>query len=96
MTEWTFAQADSSEELAKLHFFSIKKSAPGGNVEFTIKVYEFVQRNALNMKFFAQADKEVNQRLAPFVPFGWGETLLEALSECANAIRQYPCQVDSP
>ncbi len=96
MTEWTFAQADPSEELAKLHLFSIKKSVPGGNVEFTIKVYEFVQRNALNMKFFAQADKEVNQRLAPFVPFGWGETLLEALSECANAIRQYPCQVDSP
>ena len=96
MTEWTFAQADRSEELAKLYFFSIKKSAPGGHVEFTIKVYEFVQRNALNMKFFAQADKEVNQRLAPFVPFGWGETLLEALSECANAIRQYPSQSDIP
>lgn len=96
MTEWIFAQADPSEELARLHLFSIKKKEPGGNVEFTIKVYEYVQRNALNMKFFAQADKEVNQRAAPFVPFGWGETLLEALSECVHAIRQFPYQGEIP
>ncbi len=96
MTEWIFAQADPAEELAKLHFFSIKKKEAGENVEFTIKVYEFVQRNALNMKFFAQADKQVNQQAAPFVPFGWGETLLEALSECVHAIRQFPCQGDNP
>jgi hypothetical protein len=96
MTEWIFAQADPSEELAKLHYFSIKKKAPGGNVEFTIKVHEFVQRNALNMKFFAQADKQVNQQAAPFVPFGWGETLLEALSECVHAIRQFPYQGELP
>jgi hypothetical protein len=96
MTEWIFAQAEPSEELARLHFFSIKKKEPGGNVEFTIKVYEFVQRNALNMKFFAQADKQVNQQGAPFAPFGWGETLLEALSECVHAIRQFPYQGEIP
>jgi hypothetical protein len=96
MTDWIFAQADPSEELAKLHFFSIKKEEAGGKVEFTIKVYEFVQRNALNMKFFAQADKQVNQPAAPFVPFGWGETLLEALSECVHTIRRFPCQGEIP
>lgn len=94
MTEWIFAQENPSEELARLHFFSIKKKGAGGDVEFTIKVYEYVQRNTLNMKFFAQADREVNQEGAPFIPFGWGETLLEALSECVHAIRQFPCQTN--
>jgi hypothetical protein len=92
MTDWIFAQEDPSEELAKLHFFAIKKHEPGGNVEFTITVHEYIQRNALNMRFFAQADKHVNQEGAPFTPFGWGETLLEALSECVHIIRQYPYQ----
>jgi hypothetical protein len=96
MTEWIFAQEDPSEELAKLHFFSIKKKEPAGNVEFTIKVYEFVQRNTLNMKFFAQADKQVNQKGAPFIPFGWGETLLQALSDCVHSIRQFPYQGETP
>jgi len=92
MTEWIFAQADPSEELAMLHLFAIKKKVPGGDVEFTITVHEYVQRNALNMRFFAQADKQVNQNAAPFTPFGWGETLLEALSECVHAIREFPYQ----
>jgi hypothetical protein len=92
MTEWIFAQEDPVEELAKLHFFSIKKKVYEENIEFTIRVYEFVQRNALNMKYFAQADKQVNQKGAPFTPFGWGETLLEALSDCVHAIRQFPYQ----
>ncbi len=90
MTEWIFAQADPSEELAKLHHFSIKKKDPRGEVIFTITVHEYVQRNTLNMKFFAQADKQVNQKGAPFTPFGWGETLLEALSECVHTIREFP------
>jgi hypothetical protein len=90
MTDWIFAQANPSEELAKLHFFAVKKSEPGGSVEFNITVHEYVQRNALNMRFFAQADKQVNQDGVPFIPFGWGETLLEALGECVQNIRQYP------
>ncbi len=92
MTDWIFAQADPSEELAKLHFFAIKKKESAGTVEFFITVHEYVQRNALNMRFFAQADKEINQAAVPFTPFGWGETLLDALSECVHAIRQYPYQ----
>ncbi len=90
MTDWVFAQADPSEELAKLHFFAVKKKDPSGDVEFTITVHEYVQRNALNMRYFAQADKEINQEAVPFIPFGWGETLLDALSECVHSIRQFP------
>ena len=55
-----------------------------------ITVKEFASRNALQMRFYAQADKEVNQRIAPFRPFGWGESLLGALTDCMNAIRQNP------
>ena len=45
---------------------------------------EFASRNALQMRFYAQADKEVNQKTAPFRPFGWGDSLLRALSECLD------------
>ena len=90
MAEWMYAQSDPAEELAELHSFSCKKRRPEGDVEFVITVKEFASRNALQMQFYAQADKEVNQRTAPFRPFGWGDTLLRALSECMEAIRQYP------
>jgi hypothetical protein len=85
-----YAQKDPAEELAQLHYFSFKKDQPEGAIEFMITVKEFADRNALQMRFFAQADKEVNQRSAPFRPFGWGESLLDALSECVRAIRQHP------
>jgi hypothetical protein len=91
MAEWTYAQQDAAEELALLHQFSFKKAQPGGDVEFTITVKEYAERNALHMRFFAQADREVNQGVAPFVPFGWGPTLLDALTECLKGVRQYPC-----
>lgn len=90
MAEWVYAQKDPAEELAQLHYFSFKKDQPEGAIEFMITVKEFADRNALQMRFFAQADKEVNQRSAPFRPFGWGESLLDALSECVRAIRQHP------
>jgi len=86
-----YAQSDPTEELAELHYFSFKKRQPEGDIEFVITVKEFASRNALQMQFYAQADKEVNQGAAPFRPFGWGDSLLRALSECIDAIRQYPC-----
>jgi hypothetical protein len=46
------------------------------------------------MRFYAQADKEVNQRTAPFRPFGSGDSVLAALTECMRAIRQYPYEPD--
>ncbi len=90
MTEWMYAQRDPADELAELHLFSFKKRRPEGDIEFMITVKEFASRNALQMRFYAQADKEVNQKTAPFRPFGWGDSLLRALSDCMEAIRQYP------
>ena len=90
MAEWVYAQIDPAEELAQLHYFSFKKHQPDGEIEFVITVKEFASRNALQMRFYAQADKEVNQKTAPFRPFGWGDSLLRALSECMDAIRQSP------
>ena len=86
MSEWQFIDSDQAEELAQLHFFSVKK----GDVEFVITVKEYAQRNPQHMRFFAQADKQVNQKTAPFFPFGWGETLIQSLTECIKAIRKYP------
>lgn len=90
MAEWIHAQKDPAEELAQLHYFSFKKRQPDGEIEFVITVKEFASRNAMQMRFYAQSDKEINQRTAPFRPFGWGDSLLVALSECLRGIRQYP------
>ncbi len=94
MADWHYAQNDPSEELAQLHWFSMKKRQPDGDVEFVITVKEYVERNAQSMRFYATADKTVNQELGPFTPFGWGETLLGALSECMTVIRSYSCVRD--
>lgn len=92
MSEWTFAQSNPAEELAELHFFSVKKQQPEGEVEFVIRVKEFATRNQQAMRFFAEADKQTNQKVAPYTPCGWGETLLEALRECIKAIHRFPYQ----
>ena len=94
MAEWVYAQRDPAEELAQLHFFSFTKRQPTGEIEFVITVKEFASRNALQMRFYAQADKEINQRTAAFRPFGSGDSLLHALSECIRSIRQYPYEPD--
>lgn len=90
MSDWTFAQTQASDELAQLHYFSIKKCQPDGDVEFIITVKEYVDRNQYHMRFFAEADKQTNQKSAPFTPCGWGESLLEALSECVRAVHRFP------
>lgn len=90
MSESYFISAQPAEELARLHYYSIKKSQPGGEVEFLITVYEYAERNKQFMKFYARADKPINQKSAPFIPFGWGETLTLALGECVKEIRRYP------
>lgn len=90
MSEWTFAQSHPSEELARLHFFAMKKSQPGGDVEFVITVREYATHNNQSMRFFAQADKQTNQKTAPFTPCGWGDTLLKALGECVRSVHRFP------
>ena len=90
VTEWIYAQNDPSEELAQLHYFTFKKRRPEGETEYVITVKEFASRNALQMRFYAQSDKEIGQGAGSFRPFGWGDSLLAALSECVGAIRQHP------
>jgi hypothetical protein len=95
MAEWHFAQIDPSEELAELHYFSMKKHQPEGDVEFIITVKEYVDRNPHLMRFFAQADKEVGQKTGAFRPFGWGATLSQALSECMKLVRRHSFEPDA-
>jgi hypothetical protein len=86
MQDWTFAQTDPSEELAIIHHFSMK----AGGTDFAITVREYYTPRDPAMKFFAEADKQTNQKTAPFTPCGWGRTLLDALSECVNACHRFP------
>ena len=115
MDEWTFAQSHPSEELAQLHFFSMKKPATAGQpatpalpalsvaegsgaegagqgaeIEFVITVRESATPKDNGMRFFAQADKQTNQKTAAFTPCGWGDTLLKALAECVQAVHRFP------
>jgi hypothetical protein len=95
VTDWRFAQKFPSEELAQLHLYSFKKCVSGVEVEFTITVKEFAcPPPGQHFKFFAQADKTINQKVAPFLPSGWGNSILEALTGCTRAIREFPCESD--
>ena len=90
MKDWGFAQTNPNEELAQLHYFSIKKQQPGGDVEFLITVKEYITPKEPTMHFFAQADKQTNQRTAPYQASGWGKTMLEALANCIREINRFP------
>ena len=89
MQEWGFAQADPSDELAQLQYFSVK-NRNGRRVEFVITVREFITPPEPTMRFFATADNQTNQKTAAYRPSGWGKTLLEALAECVRAINRFP------
>jgi hypothetical protein len=88
MSDVSFPHAAQAEELAQLHFFSIRKR----EAEIRITVKEFAIRNAQGMKFFAQAEQAFLQAGVAFYPFGWGETLSEALGECIGQIRRHDYQ----
>jgi hypothetical protein len=89
--EWHPTKTDRSEELARLSFFSMTKSQPKGSVSFQITVKEYaVPPAGQRLRFFAVADKEVNQRTAPLLPSGWGDSVWEALEGCVMLIRQFP------
>jgi hypothetical protein len=94
MKEWGFAQTHTSQELALLHYFSVKKQLVAGEVEFIITVKEYVTPKEPAAHYFAQADKYTNQRTAPYRPCGWGKTLLEALSECIRSIDRFPYEAE--
>ena len=91
MAEWEYAQTDKAEELAHLHFFEMKKRQPEGDVLFRITVKEYATPPAgQRLRFFAEADKMVNQKAAAILPSGWGDSLLKALGDCLRMIRQFP------
>ena len=91
MSDWKFAQKDVSEELALLHSYSFKKQQNGVEICFLITVKEFATPpRGQFARFFAQADKYVNQKTAPLLPIGWGNSLLDALCACVRMIRDFP------
>ncbi len=88
--EWTFAQTKPSDELAHVTFYSMKKQQGDREIEFLITVREYVTPRDPAMVFYADTDKQTNQRKAPFTPCGWGRTLLDALSECVKSVHRFP------
>ncbi len=92
MTEWTFAQQNPAEQLCKLHHFAMTKKYEGGEAEFVITVREYITPPDPAMKFLAKADKETNQKQAPYTPIGWGPNLMTALAECIRAVNKFPYQ----
>jgi hypothetical protein len=89
--EWDFTKTDPSEELAQLTYFSMTKCESKGKVSFQITVKEFaVPPAGQYLRFFAKADKQVNQSSAPLLPSGWGDSVAEALDGCVRLIRQFP------
>ena len=89
MSDWKHVQRDPSEQLAQLHFFSVKKQHPAGPKEMRITVWEFATPELSDLAFFAQTDIELNQGTVPFRPCGWSSTLMGALSECLRNIRKF-------
>jgi hypothetical protein len=90
LAEWQFAHAEDNEKFAMLHHFSMVQNQGGREIEFVITVKEFVKASDPAMKFFAQANKQTNQKTIPFTPTGWGGTMLQALSDCMRAVRKFP------
>ena len=90
MEDWGYAQTDPDQQLARLHYFSIKKLQDGGPIEMTITVKEYVSPSVGGLRFFALADKQTNQDVAPYTPSGWGGSLLEALGACVREIDRFP------
>jgi hypothetical protein len=95
MNDWGFAQTDPREQLARLHFFTMRKLQDGAEIEITITVKEFFKPPLGALQFLAQADKQTNQKVAPYTPCGWGSTMLEALSACIREINRFPHQAEA-
>jgi hypothetical protein len=90
LSEWTYAQEKATERLCRIEQYAVTKQQAGVDVEFLITVREYVNPPDPAMRFLAQADKQTNQKTAPYTPTGWGSSLLQALAECMQAIRKFP------
>ena len=92
MNEWTFAQTDPAQQLARLHHFSMRKPHAHGEIEIVITVKEFAEPKDGSLAFFAQAGTQTNQAATPYTACGWGDTLFTALAECVREIERFPYQ----
>ena len=92
MSDWSFAQADEADQLAKVHLFSMTKVDQGREIEVLITVKEYCAPKDPAITFFAQADKQMNQGVAPYTPTGWGSSLLAALAACMREVKRFPYQ----
>jgi hypothetical protein len=82
MSDWVYIQADPAEQLMQVYHFSIIKQQCGGGVPFNIIIKEFaVPPPGQRLRFYAEADKDVNQKSASFVPCGWGTSIFSALGD---------------
>jgi hypothetical protein len=90
LAEWRYAQDKPAERLCRIEHYSMVKQHAEGDVEFFITVREYVDPPDPAMRFLAQADKPLNQKIAPYVPIGWGPSVLQALAECMKGIRKFP------
>ncbi len=79
MSEWVYLQGDPSELLTQYHHFSMVKRQGSA-----------VPPPGQRVRFYAEADKPVNQKTASFVPCGWGSSIFAALGDCVRLIRQFP------
>ncbi|HEV2287473.1 MAG TPA: hypothetical protein VGR81_00810 [Candidatus Acidoferrales bacterium] len=95
MSDWHYAQENRAEELSEQRVFTMKKRQGSAEVLFRITLREFaVPPPGQAARFFAQADKAVNQKTAAVIPSGWGDTVLAALGDCLRMIRQFPYEGD--
>ena len=73
MSDWVYIQTNPAELLMRLHQFSIVKVEAAGNVTFGITVREYATPPpGQRVRFYAEADKAVNQKTARFAFFGAG------------------------
>lgn len=91
MSDWEYIHASPAEMLTRLHHFTIEKKHGSGSVTFGITVKEFAAPPpGQRVRFYAQADREVNQGTASFLPCGWGSSLFLALGDCVKLIQNFP------
>jgi len=74
MSDWQFAQENPAEQLAQLHFFSVmKRRGRGRHCVSHHRERVWPRRlSGQRLRFFAEADKPVNQKTASFVPWRLG------------------------
>ena len=93
--EWTYVDTEPAECYCNLQYFGIKKRQGDAEVEFVITLREYMNPPDPALKFFAQADRQTNQKTAPFTPVGWGPSGGAALHECVKSIRRFPYEPHS-